>query len=73
MHEERAGGELHLRRVVIEIEERESGGGTQAKGRIAHVELGTRVLIGPEPVAGREWPVERRGGPVLNARRLQRH
>ena len=28
VHEERAGGELHLRRAVIEIEERESGGGT---------------------------------------------
>src|SRR5204863_8292039 len=61
-----------LFRSVIETEERESRGGTQADGRSADVQLGTRALIRPQLVAGRERTIDARPGPILHARRLQR-
>ena len=71
MNDEGSGGDAHLRRVVVEVQERESRRAAQTNDRRARVELGARVLVGPQLVAGGKRAVDHRRRPVLHSRRLQ--
>ena len=71
VNDEGSGGDAHLRRVVVEVQERESCRAAQANDRRARVELSARVLVGPQLVAGGKRAVDHRRRPVLHSRRLQ--
>ena len=72
-HDERPGAELHLRAVVIEIEEREAGIAAEPNAGSAEVELGARALIAPQAIAAGERAVEVCRRPLLHPGGQQRH
>jgi hypothetical protein len=67
-----AGRDLHLRHVVIKVQEGEAGVGAQANNRATDVELGSRALgIRPQLVTGGQRSIQLRADPILLAGRLQ--
>ena len=74
MNEHRSGGDLHLRDVVIEIQEREPGAGAHADNGAADIELSTRAgRVRPKSVARRQGTIQLSAHPVLRPRRLERN
>jgi hypothetical protein len=72
VNEHRSGGHLHLRDVVIEIQEREAGAGAHADDGAADIQLSSRARrIRPKSVARCQRTIQLRANPVLGSRRLE--
>ncbi len=72
-HAQGAGGNLHLRHGIAQVDESEISAAVQAQRGRPRADFGPRSGLGPQLVAGRERPVEGGGHPILDAGRLERH
>ncbi len=70
-HDDGSRRYLHLRGVIIEIQERKAGRAAQADRRRSDIQLRARILVRPEFVAGGQRAIDIRRSPILYAGRLQ--
>jgi hypothetical protein len=73
MHRDRAVGEAHQQRVVVERDEREPGVFVEVYGGRAHLHFGAPAAIDPHAISGGDRTIQQRVGPVVAIGRRERH
>ncbi len=64
---QRALGQLHLGRAVVKVQDRRGGTAPQPHGRGARVQFRPAARVYPQPVTGRDRPVQAHGRPFVRA------
>jgi hypothetical protein len=67
----RALGNPVLQDIFVQIQEGKRSHAAQVQRRLASLQLGARILIGPQFVANRHWAILRRGCPIFGSSGLK--
>jgi hypothetical protein len=58
---------FELDRIVADVAERQAGLGIHAEETITRIQLCSRVLVRPNPISRRKWPIRAGRNPIVHA------